>query len=119
MQQLCHDHDALFIVDDVTDNVFRMSGRINSTRGGNLADMVRACRILEVIESDAVFDRVEPLGKALPGCLQKLATAHPELVSNPRGRGLMCAFDLPTGPLRDEVVARMAAGERGLHPAIG
>lgn len=36
-------------VDDVPDNVFRVSSRINSTWGGNLTDMVRARRILEVI----------------------------------------------------------------------
>ena len=39
-------------VDEVPDNVFAVGSRINSTWGGNLTDMVRARRILEVIESD-------------------------------------------------------------------
>src|ERR1044072_713849 len=46
-------------VDDVTDNVFRVSSRINSTWGGNLTDMVRARRILEVIEADGLMRRAE------------------------------------------------------------
>ena len=44
-------------VDEVPDNVFAVSSRINSTWGGNLTDMVRARRILEVIESDGLIER--------------------------------------------------------------
>jgi L-lysine 6-transaminase len=39
-------------IDEVEDNVFHKSSRINSTWGGNLADMVRSRRILEIIEED-------------------------------------------------------------------
>lgn len=99
-------------VDDVRDNVFRVSSRINSTWGGNLVDMVRVRRILEVIEADGLFGRVGPLGEILLGLLQDLACAYPTLVANPRGRGLMCAFDLPTPELRDEVASRMLSEER-------
>jgi len=99
-------------VDDVRDNVFRVSSRINSTWGGNLVDMVRVRRILEVIEADGLFGRVGPLGEILLGLLQDLASAYPTLVVNPRGRGLMCAFDLPTPELRDEVASRMLSEER-------
>ena len=44
-------------VDEVPDNVFAVSSRINSTWGGNLTDMVRARRILEVIEAEALIER--------------------------------------------------------------
>ncbi len=44
-------------VDEVPDNVFAVSSRINSTWGGNLTDMVRARRILEMIESDGLIER--------------------------------------------------------------
>lgn len=40
-------------VDEVADNVFAVPSRLNSTWGGNLTDMVRARRILEVIEAEA------------------------------------------------------------------
>ena len=99
-------------VDEVRDNVFRVSSRINSTWGGNLVDMVRVRRILEVIEADGLFGRVGSLGEILLGLLQDLASAYPTLVVNPRGRGLMCAFDLPTPELRDEVASRMLSEER-------
>ena len=42
-------------VDDVADNVFAVSSRINSTWGGNLTDMVRSRRILETIEADGLL----------------------------------------------------------------
>jgi L-lysine 6-transaminase len=36
-------------IDEIEDNVFRVSSRINSTWGGNLVDMVRCARYLEII----------------------------------------------------------------------
>jgi L-lysine 6-transaminase len=39
-------------IDDVPDNVFKVSSRINSTWGGNLTDMVRSTRLLEIIVRD-------------------------------------------------------------------
>jgi L-lysine 6-transaminase len=91
-------------VDEVADNVFAVSSRINSTWGGNLADMVRARRILEVIESDELFDRAAELGAYLRARLDELAHDFPGVVLDPRGRGLMCAFSLPTAADRDELI---------------
>jgi L-lysine 6-transaminase len=91
-------------VDEVADNVFSLSGRINSTWGGGLADMVRSRRLLEIIERDGLIDHAAKAGNWLLGELKALAERHPELASNVRGRGLMCAFDLPSGPARDTAV---------------
>ncbi|WP_406816863.1 L-lysine 6-transaminase [Mycobacterium sp. M23085] len=91
-------------VDEVTDNVFAVSSRMNSTWGGNLADMVRARRILEVIEADGLFGRAAEQGAHLHDCLDDLAGEFPGLVLDPRGRGLMCAFSLPTTADRDELI---------------
>ncbi len=52
-------------VDEVPDNVFVVSSRINSTWGGNLTDMVRARRILEIIEADNLIERAASLGAYL------------------------------------------------------
>ncbi len=93
-------------VEEVPDNVFAVSSRINSTWGGNLTDMVRARRILEVIEADGLIARAAELGAHLLEALQGLAAELPELVSNVRGRGLMCAFTLPSGEVRNTVVGR-------------
>jgi L-lysine 6-transaminase len=94
-------------VDEVEDNVFTRSSRLNSTWGGNLADMVRARRILEVIESEALFERAATLGRYLRGRLDELARDFPGLVLDVRGRGLMCAFSLPSATSRDQLIHRL------------
>jgi L-lysine 6-transaminase len=91
-------------VDEVADNVFAVSGRINSTWGGGLVDMVRARRILEIIETEGLIDAAVGKGERFLTGLQRIAAAHPGQVSNPRGRGLFLAVDLPTRASRDAVV---------------
>ena len=86
-------------MDEVDDHVFRLPGRINSTWGGNLADMVRFDRILEIMEEQDIVGRVDGLGAHLLMRLHELADAH-SCVGNVRGRGLMCAFDLPDPEVR-------------------
>jgi L-lysine 6-transaminase len=166
MQELCHAHDALFVldevqtgcgmtgtawayqqlglhpdvvafgkklqvcgimaggrVDEVPDNVFRVPGRINSTWGGNLTDMVRSRRQLEVIAEEGLFDRAAVLGKRLLDDLRAVPG-----IDNVRGRGLFVAFDLPTPEDRAAVLRRLHAarvlvlggGERSirLRPAL-
>jgi L-lysine 6-transaminase len=94
-------------VDEIPDNVFTVASRISSTWGGNLADMVRARRILEVIETDELFDRAAEHGRYLRDRLEELADDFPGLVLHPRGRGLMCAFSLPTTADRDELIGQL------------
>jgi L-lysine 6-transaminase len=91
-------------IDDVPDNVFAVSSRINSTWGGGLVDMVRSRRLLEIMEADGLFDRAAKLGEVLQRNLRDLRDRHADLVSNVRGRGLMCALDLPDSALRDRVI---------------
>ena len=94
-------------VDDVAENVFHVSSRINSTWGGNLTDMVRARRVLEVIEADGLIDNAVRMGWYLVGQLRCLAGEFPSLVLDPRGRGLMCAFSMPSAAQRDEALRRL------------
>ena len=97
-------------VDEVADNVFAVSSRLNSTWGGNLADMVRARRILEVFEADELFEHAARQGAYLLRGLHDLAREFPGLVLDVRGRGLMCAFSLPTTADRDELIGRLWRG---------
>jgi L-lysine 6-transaminase len=97
-------------VDEVQQNVFAVSSRINSTWGGNLTDMVRSRRILEVIERDSLIERAATLGEHLIAGLHALADKH-ATVSGVRGRGLMCAFTLPTAELRDAVIVALREQE--------
>jgi L-lysine 6-transaminase len=92
-------------LDEVDGHVFKTASRINSTWGGNLVDMVRFDRILEVIEEDDVVEHARVVGEHLQGRLNELDAAF-ECVSAVRGRGLMCAFDLPTVEIRDRIRAR-------------
>ncbi len=105
-------------VDEVPDNVFAVSSRINSTWGGNLTDMVRARLILEVIESERLVERAASLGTHLLHELHALADRH-EVVTEVRGRGLMCAFTLPSAQLRDEVIRRLREDENVLMLGCG
>jgi L-lysine 6-transaminase len=94
-------------VDEVRDNVFSVSSRINSTWGGNLVDMVRSRRILEIIESDELLVRAAKAGRYLLDQLEALEAEFPGLVFDVRGRGLMCAFSLPSAADRDELIQRL------------
>ncbi len=101
-------------IDDVADNVFRVSGRINSTWGGGLVDMVRSGRLLEIIEREQLIAAAAETGSWFVKELQAVQDRHPHLVSNARGRGLMCALDLPDKRSRDELVGAMREEERVL-----
>lgn len=74
-------------IDRVPNNVFKASGRINSTWGGNLLDMVRATIILDIIEDEQLVDNAANVGGYL---LTELESLH---LDNVRGMGLMIAFD--------------------------
>ncbi|WP_214405296.1 L-lysine 6-transaminase [Pseudonocardia lacus] len=92
-------------VDEVAGNVFEVPSRINSTWGGNLTDMVRSRRYLEVIEAEGLVERAAVLGKRLLDDLRAVPG-----IDNVRGRGLFVAFDLPTRDERDAVVERLHRG---------
>ncbi len=94
-------------IDDVPDNVFHEASRINSTWGGNLVDMVRCQRYLEIIAEDNLVANARTTGAYLLAQLETLCAEFPALLSNPRGRGLMCAFDVASGAQRDEMRERM------------
>lgn len=98
-------------VDEVNDNVFKKSSRINSTWGGNLVDMVRCAKYLEVIDEENLIANAARMGERLLAGLEDLGARH-EGVSNVRGRGLFTAFTLPTAAARDEL--RQALWNDGL-----
>ncbi len=89
---------------DQVDSVFKVSSRINSTWGGNLVDMVRCRRIIEIIEEDDLLANATRVGQQLLTGLQELAERFPNRVTNPRGRGLFLAFDLPDTESRNRVL---------------
>lgn len=87
-------------IDDISENVFKKSSRINSTWGGNLTDMVRSRKYFEIIEEENLVDNARVMGNYLLENLLEIQNEFPELVSQARGLGLMCSFDLPSPELR-------------------
>jgi L-lysine 6-transaminase len=89
-------------VDEINDNCFKVSGRINSTWGGNLVDMVRSTEIMKIMEEEKIVNNVVDRGKYLMNRLTEIQKEFPQLVNNIRGLGLLCSFDLPDSDLRNE-----------------
>jgi len=96
-------------VDEIKDNVFNVPSRLNSTWGGNLIDMVRCQKYLEVIDEENLIKNAETQGNYLLEGLEKLSQKYSDKISNARGLGLMCAFDLPTPEKRDEFQKKLYA----------
>lgn len=88
-------------IDEVENNVFVESSRLNSTWGGNLVDMVRAQKYLEIIRDENLVDNARRMGDYMLQQLQELAQEFDGQVTNVRGAGLMIAFDLPSAEIRD------------------
>lgn len=115
-------------VDEVVDHVFRVPSRINSTWGGNLVDMARCRLILEIYEEENVLEHSRRVGAVLLSGLQELAGEFPDKLTNPRGLGLFCAFDLPDAGFRkrfreklfERRVLILPCGERSIRfrPAL-
>lgn len=89
-------------VDEVEQNCFKVSSRINSTWGADLVDMVRSKFILDVIHNDNLVENSRIVGEHLKSELLKVQNDFPALISNARGLGLMCSFDLPSTEHRNK-----------------
>src|SRR5436853_5537969 len=85
--------------DEVKDNAFRLSSRLNSTWGGNFTDMVRSTHFLRIIEKEHLVENAGKVGAYFLDQLRDLQKEEP-LISAARGRGLFLAFDLPDAKTR-------------------
>ncbi len=99
-------------IDEIEENAFAKSSRLNSTWGGNIVDMVRAQRYLEIIEEEHLVDHAATMGDHLLKELTTLVEDFPGLLENPRGRGLFCAVEFSTPEKRD--AARAAIYQAGV-----
>ncbi len=88
-------------LDEVAENCFRVSSRLNSTWGGNLTDMVRSTHCLHIMEQECLVENAAEMGQLILGRLDELAAREP-MISAVRGRGLMIAFDLPDAEKREQ-----------------
>ena len=88
-------------VDEVENNVFHESSRLNSTWGGNIVDMVRISLYLEIMEKEDLVNQAATNGDYLLAKLHDIQADFDGVVHNARGRGLFAAFDLLDGSTRD------------------
>lgn len=100
-------------IDEVEGNVFAEESRINSTFGGDLTDMTRSTRFLEIMQEDKLVEHTEEMGERMLEGLWTLANSSKGVMSNVRGRGMMIAFDLPDQAQRDASIDLMK--ENGLY----
>lgn len=94
-------------VDEIEDNVFRTPSRINSTWGGNIVDMVRFKKYLEIMVEDDLVKNAEVVGEHLLNRITVLSQNHPGIISNPRGKGLFCAMDVPDAKIRSTLLGKI------------
>ena len=88
-------------VDEIKNNCFKVSSRINSTWGSNFVDMVRAKHILRIIAEDNLVENARVQGEYLLSQLHKLESEFPQLIGGTRGLGLMCSFDFADTNIRN------------------
>jgi L-lysine 6-transaminase len=100
-------------IEEVEKHVFKEPSRINSTWGGNLTDMVRSTRYLEIIEEENLLEHTARMGEHMLAGLESVAEESKGMVSNVRGKGLMVAFDLPSREARQKMMDNMK--ENGLY----
>ena len=93
-------------IDEVEDNVFSLSSRINSTWGGNLVDMVRCRRFLEIIEAEDLAANVAAMGDRMVEGLRSIARSTGAF-TNARGRGSLLAITLETPEARTALLGRL------------
>lgn len=84
-------------------------GRMYQTKNGDRARAMIAEAILRTIVDDGLLARVRTVGARFLAGLEDLAARFPALVTEPRGRGFLLAFDLPTAAVRDDFLKRALA----------
>ncbi len=93
-------------IDEIEDNVFARSSRINSTWGGNLVDMIRCTKFIEIIKRDSLVDRVTSVGDKVVDAMRGIARDSGAF-ANVRGRGSLIAFSFEDAERREQMLAAL------------
>ena len=111
-------------IESIERNVFVEGSRINSTWGGNLADMTRSKWVHRAIRRDAMAENATAMGELLVARLREMGLRMSGgWLGNARGRGALVAFDCPSKESRDALLKRcfarrllvLACGERSIR----
>ena len=93
-------------IDEIEDNVFHIPSRINSTWGGNLTDMVRFKKILEIINEEDLVENCKNMGQYLLSRISEITEEFKNILFNARGLGLFCAFDVKSTDIRNTIIKK-------------
>ena len=83
--------NGLIIMRESLDDI----GVLDSTWGGNLADMVRVCQEMEIVKEEGLIERAAVNGEVLNAGLKRVIAKF-DFASNVRGMGLYQGFSLDT-----------------------
>ena len=104
-------------IEEVDNNVFTESSRINSTFGGNLVDMIRFKIILEIIDEENLLSNALDVGSYLKNKIDSLEQKYPAYITNSRNLGLWAAFNLPSMTERDALLSEMMKNKLLILPS--
>jgi L-lysine 6-transaminase len=90
---------VVFMLEPLTD-----VGVLDSTWGGTLADMVRVCREMEIVEQEGLVDAAAQNGERLAQGLQRMVADQPKKAMNVRGLGLYQGFSCDSPERRTQLV---------------
>ena len=93
-------------IDEVQDNVFNLSSRINSTWGGNLVDMVRCTQFINIIKRNNIAELVTQVGDHVVAGLREIAK-ETDLFTSVRGKGSLIAFTMENQEQRTNMLQSM------------
>jgi len=91
------------IPENVFGNEEHCKSRLNSTWGGNAVDMFRCKVFLEIIEQENLLQNATIVGQHLLLGIRELCKEFSDIIDNPRGRGLLLAFDGRTPELKTKI----------------
>ncbi len=84
-------------------------GRMYQTRNGDRCRGMLALATLRAIDDEDLLRNVRETGAYFLQRLEELSARYPALISEPRGRGFLLAFDLPSAAARDDFLKRARA----------
>ena len=73
--------------------------------------------MLEIIEEEGLVENAKVNGDYLLTSIDSLCDLFPAFITNPRGKGLFCAFDLPSMHERDDAVNSMMKNKLLILPS--
>lgn len=82
--------------------------RVFNTWMGDPAKLILLEQVIKVIQRENLMNKIDETGTKLRQGLNDLHDKFSNIISNIRGRGTFCAFDLKDGPTRDKMLEQLA-----------